>query len=91
MPKRSKPSSPPKFAVGDAVHVKPGVTDPDFSDMPLGGWVGTIKEAEAGRPPTCFVAWNSHMLETACEEITMSTGLSISANMQEKHDASRRK
>ena len=48
-----------------AVQVKPGVTDPDFSDLLLGGWVGTIKEVEAGGSPNYLVAWNSHTLQNA--------------------------
>jgi hypothetical protein len=65
MPKTKKPSLPPKFAVGDAVHVRPGVTDPDFSDMPLGGWTGTIKEVDVGGSSAYLVAWNSHTLQNA--------------------------
>jgi len=34
----------PLFKVGDKVRVKPGVKDPDFPDMPLGGWTGTVTE-----------------------------------------------
>src|SRR4051794_5126960 len=34
----------PRFKVGDEVRVKRGVKDPDFPDMPLGGWSGTITE-----------------------------------------------
>jgi hypothetical protein len=34
----------PRFKVGDKVRVKPGVNDPDFPDMPLGGWTGTVTE-----------------------------------------------
>jgi hypothetical protein len=37
-----KRSASPGFKVGDKVRVKSGVRDPDFSDMPLGGWSGTI-------------------------------------------------
>jgi hypothetical protein len=33
-----------RFRVGDKVRVKPGVKDPDFPDMPLGGWSGTVTE-----------------------------------------------
>ena len=33
-----------RFKVGDKVRVKPGVNDPDFPDMPLGGWAGTVSE-----------------------------------------------
>src|SRR3954447_2418084 len=34
----------PRYKVGDKVRVKRGVKDPDFPDMPLGGWSGTITE-----------------------------------------------
>ena len=37
-------SDSPRFQVGDKVRVKYGVIDPDFPDMPLGGWTGTITE-----------------------------------------------
>jgi Calcium binding len=40
---KNKPGSP-RFKVGDKVRVKAGVSDPDFPDMPLGGWAGTITE-----------------------------------------------
>lgn len=33
-----------RFKVGDQIRVKPGVSDPDFPDMPLGGWSGTVTE-----------------------------------------------
>jgi hypothetical protein len=39
-----KGSVVPRFKVGDKVRVKPGVSDPDFPDMPLGGWAGTVTE-----------------------------------------------
>src|SRR5215218_531721 len=39
-----KGSVDPRFRVGDEVRVKPGVSDPDFPDMPLGGWTGTVTE-----------------------------------------------
>ena len=42
---RTKKGSPhSRFQVGDKVRVKPGVSDPDYPDMPLGGWSGTITE-----------------------------------------------
>ena len=39
-------SGPPRFQVGNQVRVKYGVIDPDFSDIPLGGWTGKVTEVE---------------------------------------------
>jgi Calcium binding len=36
----------PAFEPGAKVRVRSGVTVPDFEDIPLGGWNGTIKESE---------------------------------------------
>lgn len=45
MPKRRRGASPvAKFKVGDKVRVNYGIRDADYSDMPLGGWAGTITE-----------------------------------------------
>jgi Calcium binding len=44
MTETKKAAVTPHFKVGDKVRVKPGVTDPDFPDMPLGGWAGTVTE-----------------------------------------------
>jgi hypothetical protein len=44
MTRTDKGSVVPRFKVGDKVRVRPGVNDPDFPDMPLGGWSGTITE-----------------------------------------------
>src|SRR5689334_5242667 len=35
-----------RFKAGDKVRVKYGVIDPDFPDIPLGGWTGAITEIE---------------------------------------------
>ena len=59
-----KTKSPAAFSVGDAVRVKPGVTDPDFPDIPFGGWAGTISEIEDGTPPTYLVALNERTLKS---------------------------
>jgi len=41
------------------VRVKYGVRDPDFPDIPLGGWAGTIKEVhQAQGETTLLVAWD---------------------------------
>ncbi len=37
-----KVQAPPRFAPGAQVRVKPGTTVPDFEDIPLGGWAGTV-------------------------------------------------
>ena len=33
-----------RFQVGDKVRVKPGIRDPVFPDVPLGGWSGSVTE-----------------------------------------------
>ncbi len=49
----------PRFRVGDKVRVKYGVIDPDFSDIPLGGWAGAVKEVhQAEGETTLLVAWD---------------------------------
>ena len=60
----SKTKSPATFSVGDAVRVKPGVTDPDFPDIPFGSWAGTISEVEDGGPRTYLVQWNERTLKS---------------------------
>jgi hypothetical protein len=63
-PKPRKPSAPPKFKEGDRVRVKYGVADPDFPDIPLGGWAGTITEVDQqGRFPLFLVQWNQSTLD----------------------------
>jgi hypothetical protein len=37
-----------KFHVGDLVRVKHGVTDIDYPDIPMGGWVGRISKPGNG-------------------------------------------
>ena len=60
----SKTKSPSMFSVGDAVRVKPGVTDPDFADIPFGGWAGTILEVEEGDPRTYHIQLNARTLKS---------------------------
>lgn len=50
--KRKPTGVSPKFAVDEKVHVKPGTIDPDFPDVPLGGWSGTIIEIGRRQPRT---------------------------------------
>lgn len=60
----SKAKSPPTFSVGDAVRAKPGVTDPDFSDIPFGGWAGTIMEIEDDSPRAYLIMLNERTLKS---------------------------
>ncbi len=63
--KRTKqvPSLPARFGVGNHVRVRPGTTDPDFPDIPLGGWAGTIREVDQrSKPPTYLIEWDRHTL-----------------------------
>lgn len=55
MSQPSKLQTPANFHVGDLVRVRSGVTDPDFSDIPLGGWAGKITEVE---PPLYLIRWS---------------------------------
>lgn len=58
-----KPPTPARFAAGAKVRVKPGTTDPDFPDFPLGGWAGTIQEVDLrSSPATYLIEWNRHTL-----------------------------
>ena len=49
-----------KFKIGDLVRVKHGVTDVDYPDIPMGGWVGRISKAEEG---TYLIRWSIETLE----------------------------
>ena len=57
-------SAPSTFAVGNRVRVRKGVTDPDYPDIPLGGWTGTVLETyeqdENGR--SVLVEWDESAL-----------------------------
>src|SRR5262245_41414905 len=68
MSKKSKKEKEPRtlarFAAGAQVRVRPGTTDPDFPDIPLGGWAGTIRELDQrSAPPTYLIEWNKYTLD----------------------------
>ena len=49
---------PPRFEPRSKVRVKHGVRDPDFADIPLGGWAGKVKEIEQAKGEiTYLIAW----------------------------------
>ncbi len=54
------PQGGAKFPVGTAVRVKTGITDPDFADIPLGGWAGTVQQIDAA---TYLVKWNQDTID----------------------------
>jgi hypothetical protein len=57
-------SVPSRYKPGDKVRVKHGVRDPDFPDIPLGGWAGTVKEVhQAEGETTLLVAWDRATLK----------------------------
>ena len=57
-------SVPSRLKPGDKVRVKHGVRDPDFPDIPLGGWAGTVKEVHRAEGETTFlVAWDRPTLK----------------------------
>jgi len=55
---------PARYGVGHHVRVKPGTTDPDFPDIPLGGWTGAIMDVDQrSNPPIYLIEWNRHTLD----------------------------
>jgi len=64
MAKSKPPQRNPRFRVGDKVCVKKGIQDPDYPDIPLGGWVGTVKEVDqASRQCYYLITWSKETLE----------------------------
>jgi len=63
MSETNKSSGPHHFQVGDKVRVKYGTIDPDFPDIPLGGWSGAVTEVEiADDQITCEIKWDRKTL-----------------------------
>jgi len=61
---RPQSSAPAKFSPTTMVRVKPGTLDPDFADIPLGGWPGTNQKIDQTTDPRVFlVHWNQETLD----------------------------
>jgi Calcium binding len=62
MDQAKKRPDTPRFQVGDKVRVKSGVTVPEFEDIPLGGWAGTIKQVATSVDPVIEIEWDQRTL-----------------------------
>jgi len=60
----AKKFSTAKFAIDDFVRVKLGIADPDYPDIPIGGWAGQVAEIETGKPHAYLVRWNQQTLNS---------------------------
>lgn len=57
------PTPVARFQPGAKVRVKTGIRDPDYPDIPLGGWSGTIKEVQQFQGTiTYLIAWDERTL-----------------------------
>jgi len=57
-------SATPRFEPGARVRAKYGVTVPDFEDIPLGGWTGTIKVSEKSEDEIVHqIEWDKRTLD----------------------------
>src|SRR3954451_13303945 len=64
MARPKKPAITPRFEPGAKVRVKRGVPGPDFPDIPLGGWAGTVKEVEQAKgESTYLIEWDKKTLK----------------------------
>jgi hypothetical protein len=63
MTRMDRGSVVPRFKIGNKVRVRSGVRDPDFPDIPLGGWAGMVKEVEQAKGETTYlIAWDQATL-----------------------------
>jgi len=71
------------FSIGDKVRVRRGVVDPDYPDLALGGWAGTVRKVEThGGKPGYLVEWSKATLDAIhpvfkhrCERDGMDHGM----------------
>jgi len=58
------PLVPAKFAIGEKVRVKSGLVDPDYPDVLMEGWAGTIAQIQEGSPVCYFVRWTQETIDS---------------------------
>ena len=57
-------STHPRFTPGSKDRVKYGVTDPDFPDIPLGGWTGIVRSVEERDDQVIYdIEWDRRTLD----------------------------
>lgn len=58
-----------RLSVGTRIEVKPGVTSPEFPDVPCEGWSGTIVELIGRKSdPKYVVEWDERTIERMPED-----------------------
>ncbi|MBL8796926.1 MAG: hypothetical protein JNM56_23695 [Planctomycetia bacterium] len=63
-PKPKRPPTPAKFPIGTLVRVTAGTSDPNFLDIPIGGWCGIIIEVEEGPGSASYlIEWDRRTLD----------------------------
>jgi hypothetical protein len=55
----------PRLSVGAHVRVRGGVLDPDYPDLSIDGWAGTIVRTNDDSMTPCLVRWDWNTLEHA--------------------------
>lgn len=57
------------LAAGTRIRVKAGVVSPEFPEIPIGGWTGSVMEA-SGKPPMMYyiVEWDQNTMDGMPEE-----------------------
>jgi hypothetical protein len=60
-----KTMTDPQLGVGVCVRVRCGVVDPDYPDLSIAGWTGTIVQTNDDRATPCLVHWDWNTLEHA--------------------------
>ncbi len=65
MPQVMTTMRPAQLSVGSYVRVRFGVLDPDYPDLTIGGWEGTIVRTNDRKKAPCLVRWDWNTLAHA--------------------------